>query len=206
MDNSSTAPSLRTNDRIVSPRTKRELEAIAEQCRTALDLGLDGRVSMIPILEEVLYEIIPGYGFHVEEDKVMGRLEGLTDTHRPIIKLRNSTYQALERSDGRARFTAAHEFGHLVLHCGLPTYRAFSDEYQPLHDTERQANIFAAAFLMPARSFRACNSVREAMHKFGVSHDAVMCRSRNLNHRLEPLRRPILSVVTNKGSSKRQTP
>jgi hypothetical protein len=195
----------RTNDRIVSPRTKRQLEGLAEQVRTDLNLDLEGRVSMIPILEEVLYEIIPDYGFHVEEDSVMGRLEGLTDTQRPIIKLRNSVYQALERSDGRARFTAAHEFAHLVLHCGLPTYRAFSDEYQPLYDPERQANIFAAAFLMPAQAFRQCRTVKAAMLKFGVSHEAAMCRARNLNHRLEPLHRPILSVTKNKGSSKRRT-
>lgn len=196
----------RTNDRIVAPRSKRQVEAIAEQVRIDLDLDLDGRVSMIPILEEVLYEVIPEYGFHVEEDKVMGRLEGLTDTHRPIIKLRNSVYQALERSDGRARFTAAHEFGHLVLHCGLPTYRAFSDEYQPLYDPERQANIFAAAFLMPAKAFRRCRTIKEAMSRFGVSKDAAMCRARNLRHNFDLPRRAILSVRTNKGSSKRQTP
>ncbi len=196
----------RSNDRIVAPRSKRQLEMLAEQVRTDLDLGLDGRVSMIPILEEVLYEIVPEYGFQVEEDKIMGRLEGLTDTHRPIIKLRNSVYQALERSDGRARFTAAHEFGHLVLHCGLPTYRAFSEEYQPLYDPERQANIFAAAFLMPAAAFKRCRTVKEAMKTFGVSQEAAMCRARNLRHKFAPLSRPILSVVTKKGSSKRQTP
>ncbi len=205
MDNSDSTEISRHNDRIVAPRTKRELEAIAENVRLALDLDLDGRVAMMPILEQVLYDTIEGYEFHVEEDKVMGRLEGLTDTQRPIIKLKNSVYQALERGDGRARFTAAHEFGHLVLHCGLPTYRAFSDEYQPLHDPERQANIFAAAFLMPASAFRSCRSVKEAMRNFGTSHDAVMCRARNLNHRLEPLR-PILTVRKKKGHGMRRTP
>lgn len=195
----------RTNDRIVAPRSKRQVEAIAEQVRLALDLDLDGRVAMMPILEQVLYDTIDGYEFHVEEDRVMGQLEGLTDTQRPIIKLRNSVYQALERGDGRARFTAAHEFGHLVLHCGLPTYRAFSDQYQPLYDPERQANIFAAAFLMPAKAFRTCRTVKQAMTNFGTSHEAVMCRARNLNHRLEPLR-PILTVIKKKGSSKRRTP
>jgi Zn-dependent peptidase ImmA (M78 family) len=160
---------------------------------------------MLPILEHVLYDVIDGYDFQVEEDAIMGRLEGLTDTQRPIIKLRNSVYLALERGDGRSRFTAAHEFGHLVLHCGLPTYRAFSDEYQPLHDPERQANIFAAAFLMPRQAFLACRSVREAMTKFGVSQDAVSCRARILHHRLEPTR-PILTVAKKKGTSLRQPP
>jgi Zn-dependent peptidase ImmA (M78 family) len=201
--NSSTL-SLRSNDRIVAPRTKREIEAIAEDVRHALDLGLEDRVSMLPILEQVLYDVIEDYEFHVEDDHVMGNLEGLTDTHRPIIKLKNSVYLGLERAQNRPRFTAAHEFGHLVLHCGLPTYRAFSTEYQPLCDPERQANIFAGAFLMPRQAFLACRTVKEVMQKFGVSHDAALCRSRHLNHRLTQAR-PILSVVKNKGPSKRRT-
>lgn len=204
MANSGTL-TIRSNDRIVAPRTRNEIEGIAEGVRTAIDLDLEGRVSMMPILEHVLYDVIDDYEFHVEEDSVMGDLEGLTDTHRPIIKLRNSVYLGLERGEHRPRFTAAHEFGHLVLHCGLPTYRAFSTEYQPLHDPERQANIFAAAFLMPRDAFRACATVKEAMQRFGVSRDAVLCRARNLRHPLHQ-GRPILSVATKKGPSKRQTP
>lgn len=193
------------NDRIVARRTRREIEEIAESTRIALDLGLDDRVSMTPILEQVLYELIEGYEFHVEEDRKMGSFEGLTDDRRPIIKLKNSVYLALQRGERRPRMTAAHELGHLLMHCQQPTYRAFSTEYEPLYDPERQADIFAAAFLMPAQAFKTCKTVKEAMEKFGVSQDAVLCRARHLHHKLA-LPRPILSVKTKKGSSKRRTP
>lgn len=45
----------------------------------------------------------------------------------------------------RSRFDAAHELGHLVMH----------DEAAGLPEAERQANEFAAAFLMPARDIRS---------------------------------------------------
>lgn len=45
----------------------------------------------------------------------------------------------------RSRFDAAHELGHLVMH----------DEAAGVPEAERQANEFAAAFLMPARDIRS---------------------------------------------------
>lgn len=193
------------NGRIVQPRTKREIEALAANVREVLGLSSDGRVSMLPILEHVLYEVIEDYDFRVCEDREMGKMEGLTDDRKPIIYLKNSTYKALERADPRARMTGAHEFAHLLMHCGMPTYRAFSTEYDPLYDPERQANVFAAAFLMPADAFCRCRTVREAMAKFGVSQDAALCRARNLKHRFAA-DRPILTVKKKKGTSKRQSP
>lgn len=193
------------NGRIVQPRTRKEVEALAGEARAALNLSSGGRVSMLPILEDVLFEVLDDYDFRIVEDKAMRSMEGLTDDRQPIIYLRNSVYNALERGDGRARMTAAHEFGHLLMHCGMPTFRAFSEQYEPLYDPERQANIFAAAFLMPKDAFLKCVTVREAMKTFGVSQDAAMCRARTLNHRLK-LERPILTVTKKKGISKRQSP
>jgi Zn-dependent peptidase ImmA (M78 family) len=166
---------------------------------------------MVPLLEHVLYEVIPDYDFRVREDRLMGCLEGLTDEREPVIYLKESVYRALERSDGRARMTAAHELGHLLMHCGMPTYRAFSAGYDPLYDPERQANVFAAAFLMPAEAFGRCRTAREAMKKFGVSRDAATCRARNLRHKFEEDRpilsiRPTATVNKKKGTSKRQSP
>ena len=193
------------NGRIVYPRSAREVESLAAQARDALGLSGSGRVSMLPLLEQVLYEVLDDYDFRVLDDREMHELDGLTDEHRPIIYLKNSVYKALERGDGRARMTAAHEFGHLLMHCGMPTYRAFSHSYQPLYDPERQANIFAAAFLMPAEAFRRCRTAREAMKTFGVSQDAALCRARKLKHRFDA-DRPVLTVKKKKGVSKRQTP
>ncbi|EQB09676.1 hypothetical protein L284_18870 [Novosphingobium lindaniclasticum LE124] len=166
---------------------------------------------MLPILEQVLYEVIEGYDFRVCEDREMGNMEGLTDDLKPIIYLKNSTYLALERGENRPRMTAAHEFGHLLMHCQMPTYRAFSTEYDPLYDPERQANVFAAAFLMPEDAFRRCTTVKEAMKAFGVSADAVLVRARNLEHKLTQERailtvKPVRKLNKKKGTSKRKSP
>jgi len=180
------------------------LEDFAAEMRAYLELSPDGRVSMQPLLEETLYEVLPEYHFEVRENHEMGQMEGLTDDQKPTIYLRENVYHALERGEYRARMTAAHEFGHLVLHCGMPTFRAFSEEYLPLYDPERQANIFAAAFLMPASAFRQCETIKAAMTRFGVSQDAAMHRARTLRHQFQK-GRPILSVKK-KGTSKRRSP
>jgi len=194
------------NGRIVRPRTARQIERLAADARSALGLSQDGRISMQPLLEQVLYEILEGYDFRVCDDKDMAQMEGLTDDREPIIYLKASTYHALERGDGRARMTAAHEFGHLLMHCGAPTFRAFSEVYEPLCDPERQANIFAAAFLMPAEAFKRCRTVNEAMRRFGVSRDAATLRARKLNHSFEPGRSILTTVKKKKETSKRRSP
>jgi hypothetical protein len=193
------------NNRVVCPRSAREVEIMADRVRADLELSPGDRVSMTPLLEQVLYDLIDDYDFHVEDDHIMGKMEGLTDDVRPVIKLKNSVYHALQRGDARARMTAAHEFGHLLMHCGMPTYRPFSTEYDPLRDPERQANIFAAAFLMPKKAFIECRTAKEVMRKFGVSLDAALCRARRLRHRFEPAR-PILTLVKKKGHGMRRAP
>jgi Zn-dependent peptidase ImmA (M78 family) len=173
------------NGRIVKARSRREVEDLAAKARRDLQLSDDGRVSMLGIIDGALYDTVEGYRFEVREDHEMGLMEGLTDDQKPIIYLKESVNRALERGDGRARMTAAHEFGHLYMHCGAPAFRAFSTRYDPLYDPERQADIFAAAFLMPEKGFRRCKTLIEAMNTFGVSRNAATCRARKLNHRFE---------------------
>jgi Zn-dependent peptidase ImmA (M78 family) len=62
-------------------------------------------------------------------------------------------------SAARSRYDAAHELGHLILHQGVTSEQM---EDPDTHDrVEREANRFAAAFLLPAPSFRyEVNSVR----------------------------------------------
>jgi Zn-dependent peptidase ImmA (M78 family) len=194
------------NGRIVKSRSRRQVEALAAKARRDLQLSEDGRVSMLGILDEALYESTEGYRFEVRADREMGLMEGLTDDQKPIIYLKESVNRALERGEGRARMTAAHEFGHLYMHSGAPTFRAFSTGYDPLSDPERQADIFAAAFLMPETGFRRCKTINEAMNTFGVSREAATCRARKLNHRFVEERRHVLTVKKKKGTRKSKSP
>jgi Zn-dependent peptidase ImmA (M78 family) len=82
----------------------------------------------------------------------------------------------------RSRFDAAHELGHLVMH---------SDAEPLSHDQERQANMFASAFLMPASDVRqylvtqaplagGWPAVMSRRAHWGVSAKALLYRSREL--------------------------
>ncbi len=78
----------------------------------------------------------------------------------------------------RSRFDAAHELGHLVMH----------DEAAGVTEAERQANEFAAAFLMPERDIREQLPVRadwgklfELKAAWGVSIAALLMRARRLD-------------------------
>lgn len=79
----------------------------------------------------------------------------------------------------RTRFTLAHELGHLLLH---------RNNSKDTRDMEKEANAFAASFLMPAKTFsshapRMCNDKALIAYKryWGVSYKALVYRMRTLN-------------------------
>lgn len=71
--------------------------------------------------------------------------------------------------EGRFRFTCAHELGHFVLHRKLAArFQDATAEPEELVGIERQANSFAAAFLMPRHLLfpelaRACSECQLAL-------------------------------------------
>lgn len=87
--------------------------------------------------------------FVVRQDLANRRLDAFSQiiNTRPMIFLGNST------SAVRSRFDAAHELGHLILHQQL-TQNEIS-EPAVLNRIEREANLFASAFLLPEQTL-AC--------------------------------------------------
>jgi Zn-dependent peptidase ImmA (M78 family)/transcriptional regulator with XRE-family HTH domain len=86
----------------------------------------------------------------------------------------------------RALFTLAHELGHLLI--GHNGSIAVDDNFIGDTQNERQANAFAAAFLMPARSVdeyiekydRGPESLARMIYDFGVSFESLVFRLHNL--------------------------
>jgi Zn-dependent peptidase ImmA (M78 family) len=169
-------------NRFVQPRTRADISILATAVRTALHLG-DGRVAMAPLLEIALPEILPDYEFLIVEDHQMPGAEGFTDLSKPIISMPQSVYDALLEACPRARFTAAHELGHLLMHSGSHVQYARAEHANVSTDPEWQANEFAGAFLMPEQPFRQCRSVEEAVQRFGVGYKAAQVRANRLQHR-----------------------
>ncbi|WP_101563293.1 helix-turn-helix domain-containing protein [Alteromonas macleodii] len=111
------------------------IEVVAERIRDIWGLG-DGPVEDITIAVEnagVIVAVVEGVDEKVDAFSMSRK--------RPVI-IRNSS----KENPCRYRFDIAHELGHLVMHDGVVTGCKF---------TEKQANYFASAFLMPRRLFLA---------------------------------------------------
>jgi IrrE N-terminal-like domain len=106
------------------------------------------------------------------------------------IILSSRTYDALGKGFTRARFTAAHEGAHGILHVHEISVRLTHGDHIGLYrkseipydrNPERQADVFAAAFLMPAPAVRVAAqylgpNVRILADTFQVSDTAMSIR------------------------------
>jgi len=107
---------------------------------------------------------------------------------RALIGVNNS------ESTVRQRFTIAHELGHFFLHPNKDAFIDYRDNKKEIMRTprEKQANMFAAALLMPRhillRDFKAIakegfseDELHDLAKQYEVSEDAMRFRLMNLN-------------------------
>ena len=92
------------------------------------------------------------------------------------LLIREDVYLALtdptSYGHGRARFTLAHEIGHLILHEGVTLNRQVKVKNHKIYeDSEWQADTFSAELLMPSHMCRGL-SLEEIQTKFVVSYSA----------------------------------
>ena len=133
-----------------------------------------------------------GYDYEVA-DLPYGK-EAETDFENKVIRISTSTYDALCRNDGRARFTVMHEVGHAILHHkyfrGIlrkenPNIRLNRSKIPPYRDPECQANVFASSVLMPTKFIkemkRRGTDALEISDIFAVSHSTAAYRIDNLH-------------------------
>ena len=122
-----------------------EIEDIAAQVRKYWDIGT-GPIKDLQYLLEKNGIIVTG--FDTNEDKIDAF------SQRTIVAGNDIYFIAValgNRSEGRIRFDMAHELGHILLHPWSEDLEAITkDEFKV---RERQANMFASAFLLPRDSF-----------------------------------------------------
>ena len=111
-------------------RTSEDIERAAEWCRSEWDLGHDRPIaSMVRTLENAGV-VVTSFAGAAEKVDAFSRSPG-----RAVVVLNSD-----KDSTSRSRFDSAHELAHLVMHRGMVT----GDE-----QSERQADAFASAFLLP---------------------------------------------------------
>jgi len=123
--------------------TDGEIETLATECRKTWKLGMG------PIADVVLTLENAGVIFARDE---IGHLKMDGVSHWSQLDDRPYVFVSADKANGiRNRFDAAHELGHLVLHRNVdePTFK------QHYKEIERQADLFAGCFLLPAESFSA---------------------------------------------------
>ena len=122
-----------------------EIESIALKVREHWHLDLAPIKNIQLILEE---NGIIVTGFDTNEDKIDAF------SQRTIVAGNDIYFIAValgNRPEGRIRFDMAHELGHILLHPWSEDLEAITkDEFKA---RERQANMFASAFLLPRDSF-----------------------------------------------------
>ena len=118
-----------------------EIERMAEETREHLGLGLGPISNVVRLLE--------AKGVIVARVEVPGeKIEAFSfwDGERPFVFLASDKDSAV-----RSRFDVAHELGHLVAHRWIG--REDIEDPESLKAIEKEADRFAAAFLLPRKSF-----------------------------------------------------
>lgn len=145
--------------------TRAEIEEIAREVQVTLWERRDEHATAVDVLDPS--KALRLLGFEVLEDPLLGDVgvnvgvAGLLDRDQSRVSISPRFPAELQR------FTLAHELGHVVLHqgTGLHRDRALRGSLvaSPSNPEETEANIFAAAFLMPAKLVRA-----EFVKRFGT--------------------------------------
>lgn len=122
---------------------EQDIERMAVECRRRWNLGLGPISDVLLVLENAGICV-------VKEEMGSVTMDGLSNwsdaDHRPYILIASDKDTCV-----RSRLDAAHELGHLVLHRRLRD-RTLGDA-PSFKEIERQAFLFAGAFLLPAESF-----------------------------------------------------
>lgn len=122
-------------------------EEAAAKLRLAWDLG-DGPIDNLVSVLEQHGILVTTFSTSTDDVDAFSNLVDVGDPRTFLI-----AYSSNKTSAARIHFDVAHELGHICLHdyCGEDIEETSKEEFK---EKERQANEFAAAFLLPEASFK----------------------------------------------------
>lgn len=186
-------------------KSPEQIRIIARDVRHRLGISKQYAPDLWAVLLK-LEEQYPGFKLKSVPDSHFPHFEAKTNSKAFVLKIRESFETALKYyGDARARFTVAHELGHLFLsHPGnQPRVHADNrvDGSLANPELEKEANIFASEFLMPSDLVDLSMSADEISRRFQVSHDAAALRSSELKNGLKSQKQPAtISSVLNEAA------
>lgn len=165
----------------VTPRSKIQIDGLAKAFRKLNQKDIHQSCDVLHILEFGLAEWTDyKFLFEPKNKLEMGDVEAAVSPDKMLMHIREDVYENLCVNDPRARFTVAHEFGHLILHDGTTLNRG-SGTHKIYEDSEWQANRFAAELLAPLEGCKGLG-IEEIMQKYGVSYQCAFLRYRELKN------------------------
>jgi Zn-dependent peptidase ImmA (M78 family)/DNA-binding XRE family transcriptional regulator len=153
--------------------SKEEIEQFATQCRRMWGLG-DGPIANLLLLLESKGIVVARTDF----------ANAALDAFSCWIGSRPFIFLSSDRTAVRSRFDAAHELAHLILHQGITTEQM--EDLATHNRVEKEANLFAGAFLLPRSVFRyevhstRLNSFLTLKKRWRVSVAALVERCKNI--------------------------
>lgn len=152
-------------------RNTEDAKSAARRIRTSWNLGTDGIVNVIALLEEKGIKVV-----EIDESSSFDGLSSLVNGTQPVVVLnRNYTSE-------RMRFTAMHELGHLL----LPIEESLAER-----SIESICNSFANEMLLPEEEFKSKLGTRRSQisyseleclqRQYGISCDAMMYKAKACN-------------------------
>jgi Zn-dependent peptidase ImmA (M78 family) len=136
---------------VVKPMSADNIRKFAEKVRSAFIEEDQVRFPIMEVLDPLLSTVIEEFYLDIRTKEEMGELEGAVVSGSGVLCLRQDVYEDACRGNGRARFTAAHEFAHYLMHRDVTMARVRDDSVPIFCDSEWQADTFAGALMMSRR-------------------------------------------------------
>jgi transcriptional regulator with XRE-family HTH domain len=138
---------------VVPPMSTNALRNFAEKVRNAFVEEDQIEFPIMNVIEFKLAMILDGFYLDVRDAESMGDDEGrlIVSSKGFALALREDVYLGAWEGNGRDRFTACHELGHLLMHRTVTMPRTREDTDPIFVDAEWQADTFSGTLLMSPR-------------------------------------------------------
>jgi IrrE N-terminal-like domain len=169
------------DDYRVKGRSDAECRDLAKKLRAYFGVSEDSRVDILACFASRSIWTTRGIqrlNFQIRPDSEMGHADAVTSYGKGVVTIaaKQSVQDKAFVGEGRARNTLAHEFGHAVMHEGVPmarhgsAVRNVTPKWLPaFQSAEHQAKVFAAAFLINDKIANTLFSAEEISVEFGIS-------------------------------------
>lgn len=161
----------RRRGHLVPARSTASIWDAADTVRSIFMKDDDTAFPVMDVLEFRLQTFLPGFYIEVvSRDELDGDEANAVPAENTIL-FADDVYKDAWRGIGRARFTAAHELGHLLLHAKVLMPRS-SENFPIFRDAEWQADSFAGSLLMSRKHASKFNHPHEMAVACGVTLNA----------------------------------